>query len=64
MTKKEKKRLEALFGQEVQPHAKVIDPGDEEDWHSLTIGWALAKGVPPKDAVEFATYLRYETDLA
>jgi len=64
MTKKERTRLTKLFKVEVNDHSSKVDPDDEEDWKSLTLGWALAKGVSPAEARDFASYVRYETDLA
>ncbi len=37
---------------------------EETDFHSLTCGWAMAQGMNPSDAYNFATYIRYNTDLA
>lgn len=34
------------------------------EWYDLTVGWALAKGLPPADAIDFAIYVRYHTQLA
>jgi hypothetical protein len=53
----------ALFAKEVRAKALDVDPGEEADWHSLTLGWALGKGMEPCDAYEFATFIRYDTDL-
>lgn len=50
------------FTDEVHYRALQIDPDSNEDWQSITIGWAIAKGLNPADAVEFASYLRYHTD--
>lgn len=36
-----------------------VDPEDAYDWHSLSIGWALAKGLNSEDALQFAHYARY-----
>jgi hypothetical protein len=53
-----------LFKKEVTKRARAIDPSDEHQWHSLTVGWAIAKGMTPADAYYFATFIRYHTDLA
>jgi len=53
-----------LFKKEVTDYSDSIDPEGEEHWRSLTIGWAVAKGLEPEAAREFAIYVRYETDLA
>lgn len=37
---------------------------EETDFHGLTCGWAMAQGMNPSDAYDFATYIRYNTDLA
>jgi hypothetical protein len=51
------------FKTEVHDKAKQVDPEQEEDWKSLTIGWAIAKGLTTKSAREFALYIRYQTEL-
>lgn len=51
------------FKTEVNDKASEIDPHDEYCWSSLTAGWALANGLSPDDANEFASYIRYNTDL-
>lgn len=53
----------ALFKSEVRDLSVEIDPSSELDWFSLTVGWAIAKGMNPDDAREFAVYIRYKTDL-
>jgi len=55
--------LEALFKVEVHDKAAEVDPGQEEDWRSLTLGWALAKGLTPEEAHEFSFHIRYNTEL-
>lgn len=52
------------FKKEVTDYSDSIDPEGEEHWKSLTIGWAVAKGLEPEAAREFAIYVRYRTDLA
>ena len=47
------------FIKEVSKRAEVVDPEDELDWYSLSIGWAIAKGLNPSDAQEFANHMRY-----
>ena len=56
-------KLVKEFEEEIHNRAHEIDPGDLEDWRSLTLGWALAKGLDPEAATRFAIYIRYETDL-
>jgi hypothetical protein len=53
-----------LFRREVTENADKIDPYDDNDWHSLVLGWAIAKGMSPEEARKFANYVSYETDLA
>jgi hypothetical protein len=55
--------LIAQFKSEVADRASQVDQYDEHDWRSLTVGWAVAKGLPPEEANDFALYVRYETDL-
>lgn len=35
---------------------------DEQDFYSLTLGWAMAKGLSVDDSFEFARYIRYNTN--
>ncbi len=63
MTELTRKQWVQLFKEECHDKAKEIDPANEHDWYSLTLGWALAKGMEPKKAQIFAIYIRYETDL-
>jgi hypothetical protein len=62
-TKEAVKKLTHSFEIEVHDKAKMIDPENEHDWYSLTIGWGLGKGLPPNEAIEFAGYIRHETEL-
>lgn len=55
--------LIAAFKAECHNRASSIDPDDEQDWYSLTLGWALAKGIKPYAAHEFASFIRYFSDL-
>lgn len=57
------KPLVKTFKTECHDRADEIDPGQEWDWHDLTVGWAVAKGLAPEDARDFAIYIRYNTDL-
>jgi len=51
------------FKVEVHDRGEVFDPDNELDWYSVTVGWALAKGVAPEEARDFAAHVRYQTDL-
>ena len=51
------KELEDLlddYGSEILGCAEDIDPGNEEDWNSMAIGWAIGKGLTIEDAKAFA----------
>jgi len=64
MTKNPKyEMLERAFKTEVYDRRVEIDSNNEQDWYSLTLGWAIAKGLNPANANEFALYIRYDTDL-
>lgn len=62
----------AKFKAECHDRSHLIDPSNEEDWKSLTLGWAVANGMDPdpelgdpdNNAHNFARYMRYHTDLA
>lgn len=62
-TKKIDMLMVDIFKTEVHDRAKQVDPSEEQDWYSLTLGWALAKGMDPDEANEFAMYIRYNTNL-
>lgn len=47
----------------VSDKSRRIDPGDELDWYSLVVGWALAKGLGPQQAQDYACHVRYHTDM-
>lgn len=51
------------FKVECSDRSSEIDPENELCWKSLTAGWAIAKGLDPEDAYDFAHYIRYKTDL-
>lgn len=51
------------FKAEIHDRAEEVDPSNEYDWWSLTLGWAIGKGMDPETAAEFATHIRYHTDL-
>lgn len=57
LTKAERDRLHDEFKVQVADNAHVIDPDDEEDWHSLGVGWLLAKGFTPEEALRFVSIL-------
>ena len=59
-------RIEELiepFKTECYNRAGEIDAENSQDWYSLTLGWAIAKGLSPADAQDFATHIRYKTEL-
>lgn len=57
-------RLLHDFLTEVSEKAEQIDPDEEYHWEGLTVGWAIAKGVPLDQVVSFAIRVRYNTSLA
>lgn len=63
MTTHDKEDLVSQFKTEVDDLGKEIDPSNEQDWFSLTLGWAIGKGLNIEDAHDFAIFIRYETDL-
>ena len=58
-----KKFYTLSFKNEVSDRAEEIDPSNEQDWYSLTLGWGIGKGLSPDEAHDFARYIRYETPL-
>lgn len=63
LTDETKLELEALFKSEVHDKASEIDEDSSQDWFSLTLGWAIAKGLSPEHSHYFARYIRYYTNL-
>ena len=63
MTKTRRQQLGSAFRTSYHNRSGEIDPGQKEDWYSLTLGRALGKGLPPVEAIEFARYIRYQTDM-
>jgi len=59
-----KHHLLPVFKAEIHDRASEIDPSSEQDWFSITLGWAIAKGLTPDEAHAFALHVRYKTDLA
>lgn len=57
MMKEKYKELELLFKNEIHDRASQIDEACTQDWFSLTLGWAIAKGLQPDDAHEFTNYI-------
>jgi hypothetical protein len=55
--------LDQAFKTEVTDRKVDVDPGEKEDWFSLALGWAIAKGLRPENAHDFALHIRYHTDL-
>lgn len=51
--------LSEMFNAEIQEKSSLIDPGGNEDWHSLALGWALGKGLDPEAALDFALRATY-----
>lgn len=56
-------QLVTAFKIEVHDRSEEIDPENDEDWCSLTLGWAIGKGLSPDDALAFASHIRYHTEL-
>lgn len=52
-----------MFKTECHDRSKEIDYSQEQDWYSLTLGWAIGKGLEPEEAHDFALHIRYHTDL-
>jgi len=63
MAKLTKAQLTRMFKKEASDKSNRIDANNELDWYSLTLGWAIGKGLSPTRAINFALYIRYNTDL-
>ena len=55
--------LMALYKAEVHDRTEEIDPDLMQDFFSLSLGWAIAKGLSISDAQEFALQVQYNTDM-
>jgi hypothetical protein len=51
------------FRSEIYGRLCEIDPEGREDVFTLALGWAVAKGMEPRDARDFAIYVRYQSDM-
>lgn len=49
----------------VNIEGKHLDPSDELDWYSLSIGYIIGKmpGMPNDRVVELACYMRYTLEI-
>lgn len=56
-------RFQSLFDEEILTRQKQVDPYYLEDWYSLALGWAIAKGMTLDEAHEFAGLLRYKSEV-
>ena len=63
LTVKDRDELVSQFKTEVNDRAEEIDESGKQDGYSLTLGWAIAKGLTPDEAHEFARHIRYHTEL-
>jgi hypothetical protein len=52
--------LEA-FREEVHNKAEEIDPDNELDWFSFSVGWGLGKSLDPDTAFDLSSHIRYKT---
>ena len=50
-----------IWNTDVYYKAKEIDPSNEQDWYSMSLGFFIGKGLSIKDAHELSTYIRYHT---
>lgn len=48
------------YQQEIWNREAEIDRYSQEDWSSITLGWAIAKGLKPKEAKKFRDYVTYD----
>ena len=53
------KQLHSQWVKEVCKKPKSVDKDNQEDWHSLCLGWAIGKGLTIKDAKDFASKADY-----
>lgn len=55
--------LVELYRKECHLRKLSFDLDDSLDWFSLTVGWAIARGLEPKEAWNFAIHIRYEAEM-
>jgi len=56
-------KLVEEYRAEVYDKANFIDPDDEHCWVSLTVGWALGKGLEFVEANDFAIQVVYHVEF-
>lgn len=57
-----KEKLFKEFKKDVCLKAKEVDPGDEQDWFSLSLGYFLAKGCSPEESWDLSSEVRYDLE--
>lgn len=55
----DKQTIKEQFKQEICEREKEIDPNEELDWFSMSIGYFIAKGLSVQDAFNLASEVRY-----
>jgi hypothetical protein len=60
MHKRKRAELKAAFELEITNQMDEIDPGKEQAWYSLVLGWAIGKGCQPSEAHTFTIWIRGE----
>jgi hypothetical protein len=63
MSESEKHGLLVSFVRDVYQRAEEVDPGDMQDWFSLSLGYFLGKGANVEVAYELAMDVRYHGAL-
>jgi hypothetical protein len=48
----------------VRDRADVIDPQEERQWRDLSYGWALGRGLTPKQAEDFSLFVYYTIEMS
>lgn len=59
MTEEQFQILKEESDRDIRDRPDEIDAECELDWHALTIGWAIAKGLSPQEAKEYSYRVRY-----
>ena len=52
-----------VFRADVYDRRSEIDPLCGEDWYTIALGWAIGRGMAPMEARDFATFVRFRTDM-
>ena len=54
---KQQKKVVGEWGDMICRHSKQVDPGDELQWESMFIGFAIGRGLTIDEATDYDLYI-------